>query len=213
MVKGEHAGSCGRCYRHAASVAVPVDEPESARLQTVGRLESELRVSSLRLAVPAAGRTNARAAPAGHRERPRLDRHRRRPRRHPHQGRPRPHYDIDIYRDVHTIAGAPKPPLNLLDALREYEKDESLQAAMGADFATAYLSPKRQKLDRLLQSLHGSGARDDAGHLNVPSRYKSPARLASPKPFGMSPIEQPSRSLHGKACGGRRSGAPFEDCR
>jgi glutamine synthetase len=55
---------------------------------------------------------------------------------------PGPHHDIDMYRDGHTVTGAPKLPLNLLDALREYEKDAGLQAAMGADFSAAYLKLK-----------------------------------------------------------------------
>lgn len=58
---------------------------------------------------------------------------------------PGPHRDIDMYRDGHTITDAPKLPLNLLDALREYEKDESLCAAMGQDFSTAYLTLKQQE--------------------------------------------------------------------
>jgi glutamine synthetase type III len=52
------------------------------------------------------------------------------------------HYDIDMYRDGHTVTDAPKLPLNLLDALREYEKDTELQAALGADFSSAYLKLK-----------------------------------------------------------------------
>ncbi|NDV86515.1 type III glutamate--ammonia ligase [Aurantimonas aggregata] len=58
---------------------------------------------------------------------------------------PGPHRDIDMYRDGHTITDAPKLPLNLLDALREYEKDDSLCAAMGRDFSTAYLTLKQQE--------------------------------------------------------------------
>lgn len=58
---------------------------------------------------------------------------------------PGPHYDIDMYRDGHTVSGAPKLPLNLLDALREYEKDAGLQAAMGGEFSQAYLKLKREE--------------------------------------------------------------------
>ena len=58
---------------------------------------------------------------------------------------PGPHRDIDMYRDGHTITDAPKLPLNLLDALREYEKDDSLCEAMGRDFSTAYLALKQQE--------------------------------------------------------------------
>ncbi|WFU11819.1 type III glutamate--ammonia ligase (plasmid) [Rhizobium sp. CB3090] len=52
------------------------------------------------------------------------------------------HYDIDMYRDGHTVTDAPKLPLNLLDALREYEKDEELRASLGMEFSSAYLKLK-----------------------------------------------------------------------
>ncbi|QRM53937.1 type III glutamate--ammonia ligase [Sinorhizobium sp. BG8] len=55
---------------------------------------------------------------------------------------PGPHYDIDMYKDGHTVTGAPKLPLNLLDALREYEADEALQQALGTEFSAAYLKLK-----------------------------------------------------------------------
>ena len=55
---------------------------------------------------------------------------------------PGPHYDIDMYKDGHTVKDAPKLPLNLLDALREYEKDEELQVALGSSFSSAYLKLK-----------------------------------------------------------------------
>ncbi|RYC25441.1 type III glutamate--ammonia ligase [Ciceribacter ferrooxidans] len=56
---------------------------------------------------------------------------------------PGPHYDIDMYRDGHTVKDAPRLPLNLLDALREYEKDAALQEALGAEFSAAYIKMKR----------------------------------------------------------------------
>jgi len=58
------------------------------------------------------------------------------------QADPGPHHNIDMYKDGHTIKNAPKLPLNLLDALREYEKDTELQAALGVDFSAAYLKLK-----------------------------------------------------------------------
>jgi glutamine synthetase type III len=61
------------------------------------------------------------------------------------QADPGPHSDIDMYRDGHTIAGAPKLPLNLLDALRAYEEDEGLQQVLGAEFSAAYLKLKHQE--------------------------------------------------------------------
>ena len=50
-----------------------------------------------------------------------------------------------MYAQGHTVRGAPKLPLNLLDALREYDKDKSLKAAMGDEFSTAYLKLKHQE--------------------------------------------------------------------
>ena len=54
-------------------------------------------------------------------------------------------YDIDMYSQGHTVKGAPKLPLNLLDALREYDKDKSLKAAMGDEFSAAYLKLKHME--------------------------------------------------------------------
>jgi glutamine synthetase type III len=58
---------------------------------------------------------------------------------------PGPHRNIDMYREGHTITDAPKLPLNLLDALREFDKDEGLKAAMGMEFSAAYLKLKQQE--------------------------------------------------------------------
>jgi glutamine synthetase len=45
------------------------------------------------------------------------------------------------------VKGAPKLPLNLLDALRAFEADKVLKAALGAEFAAAYLKLKGQEWD------------------------------------------------------------------
>lgn len=58
---------------------------------------------------------------------------------------PGPRYDIDMYTQGHTVEGAPKLPLNLLDALRDYDKDSTLKAMMGEDFSKAYLKLKLQE--------------------------------------------------------------------
>ena len=54
-------------------------------------------------------------------------------------------HDIDMYQMGHTVKGAPKLPLNLLDALREYDKDKTLKAMMGEAFSTAYLKLKHKE--------------------------------------------------------------------
>jgi len=56
-------------------------------------------------------------------------------------------HDIDMYTQGHTVTDAPKLPLNLLDALRDYDKDETLKALMGTSFSSAYLKLKRQEWD------------------------------------------------------------------
>ncbi len=54
-------------------------------------------------------------------------------------------WDIDMYADGHKVKGAPKLPLNMLDALREYDKDKGLKAAMGEEFSAAYLKMKHKE--------------------------------------------------------------------
>jgi glutamine synthetase len=56
-------------------------------------------------------------------------------------------WDIDMYAEGHKVRGAPKLPLNMLDALREYDKDKSLKAALGLEFSAAYLKMKRREWD------------------------------------------------------------------
>ena len=50
-----------------------------------------------------------------------------------------------MYQEGHTVKNAPKLPLNLLDALRDYDADTELKAAMGEDFSTAYLKLKHRE--------------------------------------------------------------------
>ncbi|MEY3308849.1 MAG: type glutamate--ammonia ligase [Pseudomonadota bacterium] len=54
-------------------------------------------------------------------------------------------YDIDMYTQGHTVKGAPKLPLNLLDALREYDRDKTLKAMMGDEFSAAFLKLKHRE--------------------------------------------------------------------
>jgi len=58
------------------------------------------------------------------------------------QADPGKRYDIDMYAQGHTVKGAPKLPLNLLDALREFDRNKALKAALGAEFSAAYLKLK-----------------------------------------------------------------------
>jgi glutamine synthetase len=54
-------------------------------------------------------------------------------------------YDIDMYAQGHTVRGAPKLPLNMLDALRAYDKDKGLKEAMGKEFSDAFLKLKMEE--------------------------------------------------------------------
>jgi len=56
-------------------------------------------------------------------------------------------YDIDMYQMGHMVKGAPKLPLNLLDALRDYDRDKTLKSMMGEAFSSAYLKLKHKEWD------------------------------------------------------------------
>ncbi|MBY3598051.1 type III glutamate--ammonia ligase [Rhizobium bangladeshense] len=61
------------------------------------------------------------------------------------QADPGQHYDIDMYAEGHLVKDAPRLPLNLLDALRAFDADEGLKAAIGAEFSSAYLKLKHME--------------------------------------------------------------------
>jgi len=54
-------------------------------------------------------------------------------------------HDIDMYAEGQSITDAPKLPLNMLDALRQYDQDSELKAMMGEEFSNAYLKMKHQE--------------------------------------------------------------------
>ncbi|MBD3665927.1 type III glutamate--ammonia ligase [Sulfitobacter aestuariivivens] len=58
------------------------------------------------------------------------------------QADPGKRYDIDMYAEGHKVRGAPKLPLNMLDALRAFDKDKGLKAALGDEFSAAYIKLK-----------------------------------------------------------------------
>lgn len=51
-------------------------------------------------------------------------------------------YEIDMYAEGHKVRGAPKLPLNMLDAIRAYDRDKGLKAAMGEEFSAAFIKLK-----------------------------------------------------------------------
>ena len=58
---------------------------------------------------------------------------------------PGPHSDLNMYVDGHRATDTPRLPLNLLDALRALEGDETFCAALGPEFVSAYLKKKREE--------------------------------------------------------------------
>lgn len=57
-------------------------------------------------------------------------------------------HEINMYTEGHTVKNAPRLPLNLLDALREFDKDKTLKAALGEDVSAAFLKLKHQEWNR-----------------------------------------------------------------
>ncbi len=62
-----------------------------------------------------------------------------------HRADPGKRFDIDMYAEGHKVRGAPKLPLNMLDAVREYDKDKALKEAMGVEFSASYVKMKMQE--------------------------------------------------------------------
>ena len=58
---------------------------------------------------------------------------------------PGPHSDLNMYVDGHRATDTPRLPLNLLDALRALESDETFCAAIGPEFVSSYLKKKREE--------------------------------------------------------------------
>jgi glutamine synthetase len=61
--------------------------------------------------------------------------------------------DIDMYAEGHTIKNAKKLPLNLLDALRNLEKDKYLRGAIGEEVCAAYLKLKHNEWNQYCRHL------------------------------------------------------------
>ncbi len=61
------------------------------------------------------------------------------------QADPGKRYDIDMYAEGHKVRGAPKLPLNMLDALRTFDRDKALKSALGDEFAAAFLKLKHKE--------------------------------------------------------------------
>lgn len=58
---------------------------------------------------------------------------------------PGPRHDIDMYQEGHKVTDAPKLPLNLLDALRTFDKDAELKDMLGNEFSNAFIKLKMKE--------------------------------------------------------------------
>ena len=56
-------------------------------------------------------------------------------------------YDIDMYAEGHKVRGAPRLPLNMLDALRLFDRDKDLKLLMGEEFSAAFVKLKQAEWD------------------------------------------------------------------
>ncbi|MEM6480841.1 MAG: type III glutamate--ammonia ligase, partial [Pseudomonadota bacterium] len=56
--------------------------------------------------------------------------------------------EIDMYAEGHKVRGAPRLPLNMLDAIRAFDKDKTLKAAMGDKFSAAFIKLKSEEWNR-----------------------------------------------------------------
>jgi glutamine synthetase len=61
--------------------------------------------------------------------------------------------DIDMYQDGHLVKDAPKLPLNLLDALRNFDKDQELKEALGLEFSESYVKMKMKEWNSYVSHL------------------------------------------------------------
>ena len=59
--------------------------------------------------------------------------------------------DIDMYAEGHKVRNAPKLPLNLLDALRNFQQNKILRGILGAAFADSYYKLKMDEWNNYMQ--------------------------------------------------------------
>ena len=58
--------------------------------------------------------------------------------------------DIDMYAEGHKVRNAPKLPLNLLDALRNFQQNKILRGILGAAFADSYYKLKMDEWNQYM---------------------------------------------------------------
>ena len=62
-------------------------------------------------------------------------------------------YDNDIYTDRTKDSEVERLPENLLDALREFDKDEELKNMLGSEFSNAFIKLKNQEWRKFFSHL------------------------------------------------------------
>jgi glutamine synthetase len=61
--------------------------------------------------------------------------------------------DIDMYTESHKVKNARQLPLNQLDAMRNFSKNKTIQAALGEEFSSAYIKLKHAEWNSYMQHL------------------------------------------------------------
>ena len=61
--------------------------------------------------------------------------------------------DINMYEEGHKAKGAKKLPLNLLDAVRQLDKNKTIRANLGDDLVNAYVKMKSAEWDNYCSQL------------------------------------------------------------
>lgn len=61
--------------------------------------------------------------------------------------------DINMYTQADKAKGAKKLPLNLLDAIRAFEKNKTLQKSLGSEFSSAYIKLKSTEWNKFTHHL------------------------------------------------------------
>ena len=69
------------------------------------------------------------------------------------QADPGKRHDIDMYAEGHKARGAAKLPLNMLDALRAYNKNDTLKSLMGDAFSKAFVKLKTDEWNSYMSHL------------------------------------------------------------
>ncbi len=76
-----------------------------------------------------------------------------------HRCDPGPHHDIDMYAEGHLVKDAPRLPLNLLDALRAYERRQIPQAGGRPGILRRLPQAQASGMECLRVPLHANGSR------------------------------------------------------